>query len=52
MEILWFKNVGCISAFLEMARNDGLFGDSLRLHLLCSSAFLAVTGGITMIPYL
>jgi hypothetical protein len=52
MEILCFKNVGYISPFLKKARNSGPFGESLRLHLPCSSAFLAVTGGIVTIPYL
>jgi hypothetical protein len=52
MEILWFKNVGCISAFFDFARNDGLVGDSRRQHLSCGSAFVAVTGGIVKIPYL
>jgi hypothetical protein len=46
-----FKNVGCISAFLKLARNGGLVGDSLGLHLSRGAAFIAVTGRIIMIPH-
>jgi hypothetical protein len=40
MEILWFKNVGYISAFFEMARNDCGFDSSGCHRVLRSFAFL------------
>jgi hypothetical protein len=51
MEILWFKNVGYISAFFDFARNDGLVGESLRLHLPGGSAFIGGDRRDPMIPH-